>query len=92
MFLLLVFQRFLQPNRHFTLKWILTFVKVKQLLIPLQLCHNLNKNGHHTSLEYCYISVSGPYKKQSEVAEYPTMTKHSIRLYKSETTAKCKNV
>jgi len=38
MFLLLVFQRLLQPNRHITLKWILTFVTVLsfQILMNIQ--------------------------------------------------------
>jgi hypothetical protein len=78
------------PNYSWTFSLLFfRLVKDKQLLIPLHLCHNLNKNGHHTYLEYCYISVPGPYEKQFEVAEYPTMTKPSTKFYKSETTAKC---
>jgi hypothetical protein len=78
------------PNYSWTFSLLFfRLVKDKQFLIPLHLCHNLNKNGHHTYLEYCYISVSGPYKKQSEVSEYPTINKHSIKFYESETTAKC---
>jgi len=77
------------PNYSWTFSLLFfRLVKDKQLLISLHPCHNLNKNGHHTSLEYCYISVPGPHKKKSEVAEYPTITKHSIKFYKNETTAK----
>jgi hypothetical protein len=73
------------PNYSWTFSLLFfRLVKDKQLLISLHLCHNLNKYGYHTSLEYCYISVSGPHKNKSEVAEYTTMTKHSIKFYKNE--------